>query len=139
MDYSLYSVLSVLITMPPRKELSADLKDAIVRHFEEGNSYVYQCLRYVWNPTLYSPGGGRTLEGPRDECKCPPEGTTTKVTRPCGRKGQNHGKDQPHCDTGGHQGGLGSGGHLCLKVHSDKSTEQDWGGCASSTEGAAQV
>ena len=34
-----YSVLSVLITMPPCKELSTDLKDAIIQHFEKGNSY----------------------------------------------------------------------------------------------------
>ncbi len=34
-----YSVLSILIAMPPRKELSTDLKDAIVHHFEKGNSY----------------------------------------------------------------------------------------------------
>ncbi len=35
-----YSVLSVLVTMPPHKELSTDLKDAIVQHFEKGNSYI---------------------------------------------------------------------------------------------------
>ncbi len=34
-----YSVLSVLVTMPLCKELSTDLKDAIVQHFEKGNSY----------------------------------------------------------------------------------------------------
>ncbi len=34
-----YSVLSVLITMPLRKELSTDLKDVIIQHFEKGNSY----------------------------------------------------------------------------------------------------
>ncbi len=124
MDHTEYSVLSVLAMMPSHKELSMDLKDTTIRHFEKGNSYS--------NISTAFGAPCSTVQlvvafGPRDKCKCALEGTAMKVTRPCSHKGQSHGEGQPHSDTGDHQGGFGSNGHLCLKVHSDMSTEQDWG------------
>ncbi len=90
-------------------------------------------------PLLIHPPGALPPGPPLGASPQTPEGSTMKVARPCGLQGQSPGKDQPHCEPGGHQGELGSGGGPCLEVHSDKSTEQYWGGCASSMKGAAQV